>query len=350
MKKTRIGIIGSTGYVGAELVRLLATHPYITLQHLTSKSFSGQAFSDIYPALRGICDLKLEEDFNPAIANDCDLVITALPHGVSAKLVPTLLQAGLKVIDHSGDFRFRNFQVYEEAYKLTHPAPELLSSAVYGLPELYRSRLESASLVANPGCYPTCSLLALAPLIANNVIDSKGIIIDAFSGISGAGRKSDLAFSFCESTESIKPYGVISHRHTPEIEQELGFLAGKNMVISFTPHLAPIRRGMLASVYADLVDPGTAISDLENLFAEFYKDEPFVRLLDQKTLPETRYVENSNFIDIAIRKDERTGKIKIFSAIDNLGKGAAAQAVQALNIMQGYDETTGLAPLHGEHK
>lgn len=349
VEKTRVGIIGATGYVGVELVRLLSLHPEVTLTHLVSHSFIGKTFSDIYPSFRGICDLPLTGEEPEAVAADCDLVITALPHGVSSKVVPVLLSKGVKVIDHSGDFRYRKLSAYEESYGLSHPCPQLLEEAVYGIPELYRDKLASASLAANPGCYPTCSILGLAPLLSNKVINIKGIIVDAVSGISGAGRKADLAYSYCESSENFKAYGVAFHRHITEIEQEYSLLAGEEVYITFTPHLAPMKRGMYATIYADLLPAAEHMSaeDLHAMYASFYADDFFVRVLPLNAVPETKNVACSNFIDISIFKDNRTGKVKILSAQDNLGKGAAAQAVQTLNAMQGYPEGAGLSSLCG---
>ncbi len=348
MNNTRISIIGATGYVGVELVRILSLHPYVKISRLVSQSFAGKLFSDVYPSFRGICDIRLTDASPEEVAADSDLVITALPHGVSSKTVPILLQAGVKVIDHSGDFRYRTLKPYEESYGLTHPCPELLSEAVYGLPELYREKLAGAKLTANPGCYPTCSILGLAPLLSAKLIDNKSIIVDAVSGYSGAGRKSDLAYSFCETAESFKAYSVTMHRHTTEIEQELSFLADEDIMITFTPHLAPMKRGMFATIYASLLDSKEkSASELRELYMEYYKDDPFVRVLPEKGLPETGNVTCSNYIDLSVFKDERTGRVKILAAQDNLGKGAAAQAVQAMNVMQGYPEETGIGRMCG---
>ena len=348
MNPIRIGIVGATGYVGAEVVRILSGHPYVKMTVLSSRSYKGKKYSDVYPFYRGICDQEIVEADADYLSENCDYVIAALPHGVSAKLVPELLSKGLTVIDHSGDFRFRDKEPYEKAYKLEHPFPELLKEAVYGLPEIYREKLKSAKLAANPGCYPTCSILGLAPLLKNKLIQKNSIIIDAVSGYSGAGRKSDLDYSLCEAVESFKAYGVSNHRHTPEIEQELSSLAGEDICITFTPHLAPMKRGMLATIYSDLNDDNKRLSasDLLHIYKEYYKDEFFVRVLDENQSPETRYTSGSNFLDIGVFKDSRTGKIKILSAQDNLGKGAAAQAVQTLNVMAGFPETTALFSLN----
>lgn len=348
MKKTRIGIVGATGYVGMELLRLLILHRQFEITTLVSQSFVGQRFSDIYPAFRGLIDQTLSELSIEQLANECDLVVTALPHGVSSKVVPQLLDAGLKVLDHSGDFRYRKLEVYESAYNLSHPEPELLTEAIYGLPEIYRDQLAAARLAANPGCYPTCSILGLLPLLKNNLIDTNSIIIDAYSGISGAGRKADLAFSFCEAQDNIRPYGVIGHRHTSEIEQEAGLLAGleEAPAISFTPHLAPIKRGMLATIYAK-IKPEAAQTDLTEIYDQAFASETFVRLMPQGQMPETKNVSYTNFADISWAYDKRTGLVKVMSAIDNLGKGASGQALQTINIMCGLPEDTGLLAAGG---
>ena len=339
----QIGIVGATGYVALELVRLLSAHPKLDLARLVSHSQSGKRFSDIYPAFSGIVDLPLESFDAEQIAKTCDVVITALPHGISSKIVPELLERGLRVIDHSGDFRYRDVSSYEAAYHLKHPRPDLLAEAVYGLPERYRSEIRSARLVANPGCYPTCSILALMPLLHSGLINLDTIVIDAVSGISGAGRKGDVSWSYCETAEGFKAYGMVGHRHTSEIEQEYGLIAGRKhpLALTFTPHLAPLKRGMLATVYADLL-PGADPDKLPAYYEKAYSGEPFIRFLPGKTSPATLNVAYSNYADVSVLYDSRTRKVKAFCAIDNLGKGAAAQAVQSLNIMAGLPETTGL--------
>jgi N-acetyl-gamma-glutamyl-phosphate reductase len=339
----RVGIVGATGYVGVEIIRILMDHPDFQLTRLVSQSYAGKTFAEVQPAFARRVELPLGS-LDPAdLAANCDLVVTALPHGVSAAVVPDLLGRGLKVLDHSGDFRYKDVAVYEKSYKLSHPCPDLLAEAAYGLPELHRDQIASARLVANPGCYPTCSLLGLKPLLQAGVIRTDGIIIDAVSGVSGAGRKADLAYSFCEVDASFKAYSVNGHRHTSEIEQEAGLLAGlpQPPAITFTPHLAPIKRGMLATLYADLL-PGVDPASLPELFREAYQNEFFVRLMPAGQVPETRNVVYSNFADLAVFYDSRTRKVKVLSAIDNLGKGAAAQAVQAMNLMAGLPEATGL--------
>ncbi len=339
--KIRLGIIGATGYVGAELARWLVQHDSFELTLLTSQTFAGKPFSDVYPAFRGLLDLPCRTFDCDEAAQMCDVVITALPHGVSATMVPQLLARGLRVLDHSGDFRYRDVAVYEKAYQRTHPAPALLAEAVYGLPELYRAHMPAARLVANPGCYPTCTLLALAPALQAGAIRPDRLIVNAVSGVSGAGRQTDLSFSYCETDESFRAYGVVGHRHTSEIEQELSTLAGQPAVVSFTPHLAPMKRGMLATIYADLAD-GVQNGDLRQIYEKHYRDEPFVRFLPAGGCPETRHVTGTNLADIGLFTDPRTGRAIFLCAIDNLGKGASSQAIQSLNRMVGRDETAGL--------
>lgn len=338
----KVGIIGATGYVGAELVRLLHRRKDIRLTTVVSNSFSGQPYSDIYPAFRGTFDQVCDSLDIPALCEKADFFITALPHGVSTDITRQLVGNGKRVIDHSADFRFRDRSTYEKAYKLIHGAPELLEQSVYGLPELYREQIRDAVLIGDPGCYPTCSILAIAPALKNRMVSTDNIIIDAASGVSGAGRRSELPYSYCESDENYKAYSIINHRHTPEIEQELSFLAGRKVEVSFTPHLAPMKRGMLATIYMNLAKPIPYDHILE-AYREFYKNEPFVRILPPGTLPETRFVAGSNRIDISVNLDERFNRLIVLSALDNMGKGSAGQAVQALNIMAGFDETEGLS-------
>lgn len=336
-----VGIIGATGYVGIEILRLLSRHPGVKITTIVSQNFVGQKVSDIYPTLRNVFDMECDELDIESISKKADLFITALPHGVSKEVIPKLIALDKRVIDHSGDFRYKNVEVYEKWYGIKHQMPELLEKSVYGLPELYCDKIKDAQIVANPGCYPTCSILGIAPLLKNNIIETKNIIIDAASGVTGAGRSTDLPYQFCECTENYKAYKVSNHRHTSEIEQELSFLANENILVSFTPHLTPMKRGMLATIYGNLKKE-TSTSELINLYREFYKNEFFVRVLDEGKLPETKFVAGSNFIDISIVVDKRLNRVVVLSCLDNLGKGASAQAVQDLNIMCGYDEKTGL--------
>ena len=365
-EKIKVAIIGATGYVGIEIVRLLQNHPGVEITSVIGQSFVGQKISDIYPNLRGIFDIECSGLDVEHLPGQADVFINCLPHGISKDFIPLLLKKGKRIIDHGGDYRYKKVDVYEKWYKTKHELPELLDIAVYGLPELYREDIKKAKLVANPGCYPTCSILGIAPLLKHKLIDINNIIIDAASGITGAGRKAELPYNFCESTENFKAYNVSTHRHTSEIEQELSLLAAEEVLVSFTPHLAPMKRGMLATIYANLenglkcknvennskADLNTS-SDLDNkfdmttaelikLYKDFYKDEKFVRIMDEGKLPETKHVAGSNFIDIGIVLDKRLKRVVILSAIDNLGKGASAQAVQDLNIMCGFPEETGL--------
>lgn len=338
----KLGIIGATGYVGEEIVRLLARRKDIEITTVVSNTFEGKPYSSVYPSLRGIFDKVCEKLEIEKIAEKADFFITALPHSVSGEVVPYLISKGKRVIDHSGDFRFRDVSVYEKWYKTTHLAPQLTKDAVYGLPELYRDKIKNARLVADPGCYPTCSILGIAPALVNKLVSKKGIIIDAVSGVSGAGRKSELAYSFCETAGNFKAYGVCNHRHTPEIEQELSLLADEEVLVSFTPHLAPMKRGMLATCYLDLVASGITTEEIRDIYFDYYRNEPFVRVLPAGEMPETKNVAGSNFADIGVMVDQRLNKLIVVSAIDNLGKGSSGQAVQALNIMAGFNETEGL--------
>lgn len=338
---TRVGIIGATGYVGFEISRLLQRHPNFEITSLVSQSFVGQKFSDVYPSLRGILDIECISMDLDVICETSDIVITALPHGLSSEIVPKLLEKGKKVVDHSGDYRYKDLSVYEKWYKTEHKSPHLLQSAVYGLPEIYREKIKNATLVSNPGCYPTCSILGLAPLLKNNLISTDNIILDAVSGVTGAGRSTDLPLQFCECTENFKAYGVAKHRHTSEIEQEMSFLAAKDIMLSFTPHLAPFKRGMLVTAYANLLNKSST-KELIDLYKEYYNNEFFVRVLDEGKLPETKFVAGSNFIDVSLVVDDRLNRVIVLSALDNLGKGASSQAVQCMNIMSGYDEKAGL--------
>jgi N-acetyl-gamma-glutamyl-phosphate reductase len=338
----RIGIIGATGYVGSEIVRLLALRKDIEITLVTSNSFSGKPYSEVYPSLKGIFDKICVASDADKIADKADYFITALPHGVAAEIILVLLKKGARVIDHSADFRFKDRNVYEKWYKVTHMAPDLIKDAVYGLPELYREKIRNARLVANPGCYPTCSILAIAPALKKELVYTKDIIINAVSGVSGAGRKADLSYSFCETHENFKAYGVTNHRHTPEIEQELSLLANSEVQISFTPHLAPIKRGMLVTSYLNIKKPGMTTAHFHEIYQEYYKNEAFVRILPVGKLPETKFVAGSNYIDIGIMVDQRLNRLITVSALDNLGKGAAGQAIQTLNLMAGIPETTGL--------
>ena len=337
----RVGILGATGYAGAELVRLLCSHKDAEITMLASKSYAGQKMSEVYPYLKGVCDIVLEEADPELAAEKCDVVFTALPHGVSHEVIKALYEKGLKVIDLSGDFRYNDIKVYEEWYGVEHSCPELLKESVYGLCELHRDEIKNAQLIGNPGCYTTCSILGLAPLLANKLIETKNIIIDAKSGVTGAGRGLNLAYHFCECTETMKAYKVATHRHTSEIEQELSLIAGEEIKLSFTPHLIPMKRGIYATEYANLKKPCTK-EELIKMYKEYYKDEKFVRIYE-KGLPENNHVSGSNFVDIGLEVDERLQRVVVVSNIDNLIKGAAGQAVQNMNILFSLPEDEGLS-------
>lgn len=337
----RVGVLGATGYAGIEVVRILSRHEECNLTMLVSQTFKGQKISDVYQSLRGVCDLVCEELNVEEAAKRCDVVFTALPHGASKEVIPSLYRAGLRVIDLSGDFRYNDVKVYEEWYAQPHSAPELLKESVYGLCELHREEIKKTKLVGNPGCYTTCSILGLAPLVKNKLIDNSSIIIDAKSGVSGAGRGLGLDYHFCECTENMKAYKLGTHRHTSEIEQELGLLAGEEIMLSFSPHLVPMKRGIFATCYANLTADKSQ-EELVELYKEFYKGEYFVRVYESGTLPESNHVSGSNFVDMGIVVDKRLKRVIVVSAIDNLVKGAAGQAVQNMNLMFGLCEQTGL--------
>ncbi len=337
--KIKIAVLGATGYAGIELVRLLTAHPNADIEIVGSQSFAGQKISDVYPNLSGILDKECTELDLEAVSK-CDVAFCALPHGASKEVIPQILERGVKVIDLSGDFRYDDAAVYEQWYGEKHSSPELLKESVYGLCELHRGKIKNARLIGNPGCYTTCSILGTAPLLANRAVETKNIIIDAKSGVTGAGRGLKLAQHFCECTESTKAYNIAKHRHTSEIEQELSHIAGENIMLSFTPHLIPQKRGILATIYANLSGKYTK-SEILDMYKQYYKDEFFVRVKD--TLPETKHVAGSNFVDIGLEVDERLGRVVVVSVIDNIVKGAAGQAVQNMNILFGLDEKTGLA-------
>lgn len=335
-----ISIIGVTGYVGLELTRLLLGHPEVRFAHLVSSTAAGQSLADIYPQLAS-AKLPTLSDLNVnAICADSDMVFTALPHGQSQQVVAQLREKGAKVIDMSGDFRYDDPFIYAAWYS-RHDYPELLAESVYGMPELYRDYLKTADLIGNPGCYTTASILALAPLVEAGAIDLASIVVDAKSGATGAGRKPSQALHFCEIEGDAKAYSVGTHRHTSEIEQELGKLAGADVTISFTPHLLPIKRGILATSYAKLAE-GQNSNSIQEIYAEAYHAEPFVRVYEQGNLPQLKYVVGSNQLDIGFVVDLRTGRIVVVSCLDNLIKGAAGQAIQNFNIRFGFKETTGL--------
>jgi N-acetyl-gamma-glutamyl-phosphate reductase len=336
----RIGIVGASGYTGVELARLLCGCPDVMLSVATSRQYNGRKLAEVYPNLAGMVDIVCEDLQTEELAERADLFFTAVPHQTAMAIIPDLLQAGGKVVDLSADFRLHDATVYEKWYQ-KHTASELLAEAVYGLPELHRQQIKQARLVANPGCYPTSVILGLAPLLKAGAIDPETIIVDSKSGASGAGRAAQTGTLFCEVSEGFKAYKVGVHRHTPEMEQEISELCKKPVTISFTPHLLPMSRGILSTIYAKMVNPLTD-EGMSELYQGFYKDEPFVRMCAPGTFPATQFVRGSNYCDIGFKADSRTGRVVVLSAIDNLVKGAAGQAVQNMNLMCNLTETKGL--------
>ncbi len=336
----KAGIVGATGYGGQQLVWLLKSRADVEISFISSHSNVGTEFDEIYGNYKNFLNLRsIDMNEIPNHINNIDVLFLALPHGKAFELVELAYRNGVKVIDISADYRLKDENEYENWYGLKHGTPELLKEAVYGLPELFRDDVKNANIIANPGCYPTASILALAPLLKNGLIDTKSIIIDAKSGVSGAGRSANINNLYAEINESFKAYGLTNHRHTPEIEQEMSELSGEKITLNFSPHLVPMTRGILATCYANLKTQVTQ-EELYNLYEEQYKSEYFVRVL--KSLPETRWVRNSNICDIGLRVDKRTNRVIVVSAIDNLVKGAAGQAVQNMNLMFGIEETKGI--------
>jgi N-acetyl-gamma-glutamyl-phosphate reductase len=336
----KICIYGGSGYTGQELLRLLLNHPEAKVVSITSRRFAGVPVSEVYPVFAGRTDLVYTDDNPEALSDIADLVFLALPHGVSMEIAPIFLEAGKKVIDLSADFRIRDVSVYEFWYR-KHTAAPLIKEAVYGLPELYRDDIRGARLLANPGCYPTSVILGLAPALRLRLIDPSSVIADSKSGVSGSGREPQIASLFCEVAEGFKAYKVGGHRHTPEMEQELGILAGRQMTISFTPHLLPVKRGILSTLYGNLTKDVSTEEVLE-LYRKFYEKEPFIRVYRAGQFPNISSIAGSNFCDIGVTVDKRTGRLVAVSAIDNLVKGASGQAIQNMNLMYNLPEETGL--------
>ncbi len=336
----RIAVVGASGYTGVELLRLLSQHPDVELVSVTSRQYAGQSVGEVFPSLQGSLDLVFE-DVNPtALAGRVDLVFTAVPHQTAMGMIPELLDAGCRVVDLSADFRISDQSTYEAWYQ-EHTAPELLQEAVYGLPELFRAQISSARLIANPGCYPTSVALALAPLLEEHLIDASTLIVDSKSGTSGAGRAAKVDTLYCEVNEGFKAYSLPRHRHTPEIEQTLGRLTGSDVTISFTPHLLPVSRGILSTCYAKL-SKDLSLDVLHDIYLERYASETFVRVLPKGQLPNIAQVCGSNYCDIGLAVDDRTGRVIAIAVIDNLIKGAAGQAIQNMNLMFSLPENTGL--------
>ncbi|EGW39823.1 N-acetyl-gamma-glutamyl-phosphate reductase [Desulfosporosinus sp. OT] len=333
----KVGVLGATGYAGQELVRLLQRHEEVNDLYLSSSSVAGEDYDSVYPHWNGQNVGVLQDENVP----DLDVLFCALPHGLTAARTSTFLSRNIKVIDLGADFRLNSFQVYEEWYKIKHPASELLKDAVYGLPELYREQIRGQSLIANPGCYPTATLLALVPLLRKNLLHTRNVIIDAKSGVSGAGRGVSLGFHYSEVNENFKAYGVATHRHTPEIEQELSRAAGQPLIVNFTPHLVPMTRGMLVTIYAG-VQQGVKEEDLRGCWLEQYENEEFIHVLPQGTWPQTKFASGSNNAFLQLTVDQRTGNAVLIATIDNLIKGAAGQAIQNMNLVMGCTESQGI--------
>ncbi len=340
-KKLKVGIVGGTGYTGVELLRLLCAHPDVNLTAITSRGDAGSAVADMFPSLRGYVDLAFSDPAQAKLT-ECDVVFFATPHGVAMSQAQALLDANVKVIDLAADFRLQDTAVFEKWYKMPHSCPDVLHRAVYGIPELYRDKIKSAQVIGNPGCYPTTVLLGLAPLLEQGLIDlSVPIVADSKSGVSGAGRKAEVATLFAESSDSMKAYGVAGHRHHPEILAQLTQLAGADLQFIFVPHLIPMIRGMLSTIYVKLTAQGNQ-TDLQALYEQRYQDERFVDVMPTGSLPETRSVRGSNQIRIALHKQAESGYLTLVVVQDNLVKGAAGQAVQNMNIMFGLPENAGL--------
>lgn len=337
----KVGIIGSTGYAGNELVRILMGHKEVEIKWFGSRSYIDKKYYEVYQNMFQIVDDVCKDDNMEALANEVDVIFTATPQGFCASLVNEEVLSKVKIIDLSADFRIKDVSTYEKWYRIEHKSPEFIEEAVYGLCEVNREDVKKARLVANPGCYTTCSILTIYPLAKEGLIDMNSIIIDAKSGTSGAGRGAKLDNLFCEVNENMKAYGVATHRHTPEIEEQLGYASGEKVVLNFTPHLVPMNRGILATAYANL-KAGVTYEEVRAAYEKYYKKEKFVRVLDNGVFPQTKWVEGSNYVDVNFKIDPRTNRIIMMGAIDNLVKGAAGQAVQNMNLMFGLDETEGL--------
>ena len=335
----KVGIIGATGYAGSELVRLITQHPRAELVTMTSQSYAGQEYKEVYSNYSHL-DYVCEEEHIEEMAEKCDVIFLALPHGVASKKINADILSKTKIIDLGADFRIQDVDVYEKWYT-THYSKDILPEAVYGLCEINRDKIKGKRIVANPGCYTSCSILSLYPLVKEGMIDLSSIIIDAKSGATGAGRGLSLGNHYCELNESVKAYKVASHRHTPEIEEQLSIAAGQDIVLNFTPHLIPMDRGILATCYATLNKKYT-YEDIRKAYEKHYGNEHFIRLTKEGVFPETKWVKGSNFVDIGFTVDERTNRVIVIGALDNLFKGAAGQAVQNMNIIMGIEETTGI--------
>ena len=341
--KTKVGVIGATGYTGVELLRLLLNHPEVEVTVLTSRKYAGARIDEVFPSLTNRLRLKCEElDFD-GISKKTDFIFTAVPHKTAMETVPPFYHRGKRVIDLSADFRFKDSGVYERWYQ-KHTCPDLLQESVYGLPELHRQNIRSAKIVGNPGCYPTGALIPLIPLLRKGIVSAENIILDSKSGVSGAGRDLALGSLFCEVNEGVKAYKIFDHRHLPEIEQELSLLTQKKVTVTFVPHLVPMDRGILTTLYASLLKK-MKTEEVLNTLEEYYQGEPFVRVYPKGKVPNTKDVRGSNYCDIGVNVDEGSSRMVVVTAIDNLVKGASGQAVQCMNIMLGFPETLGLGGL-----
>lgn len=337
----KVGIIGSTGYAGNELVRLLLQHKEAKIMWYGSRSYIDKKYAQVYQNMFQLVDDVCMDDNMETLADMVDVIFTATPQGLCASLVNEEILGKVKIIDLSADFRIKDVKTYEEWYGIKHKSPQFIDEAVYGLCEINREKVKGARLVANPGCYPTCSTLSIYPLAKEGLIDMNTLIIDAKSGTSGAGRGAKVANLYCEVNENVKAYGVATHRHTPEIEEQLGYAAGEKVVLNFTPHLIPMNRGILVTAYASLKKTVT-YEEVKAVYEKYYKNEKFVRVLEENVCPETRWVEGSNYVDVNFKIDSRTNRIIMMGAMDNLVKGAAGQAIQNMNLMFGLDEAEGL--------
>ena len=342
----KVGIIGATGYAGNELVRLLMGHKDVEIMWYGSRSYIDKKYAEVYQNMFEIVEDTCLDDNMEELASKVDVIFTATPQGFLAGVLTEEILSKVKIIDLSADFRIKDVKTYEKWYKIEHKSPQFIEEAVYGLCEINRDKVKGARLIANPGCYTTCSILTAYPLVKEGLIDPDTLIIDAKSGTSGAGRGAKLPNLFCEVNENMKAYGVTNHRHTPEIEEQLGYAAGKEIVVNFTPHLVPMNRGILATEYAALNKKadGTlpTYGEVKAIYDKYYKNEKFVRVLEKDICPETKWVEGSNYVDVNFKIDERTGRIVMMGALDNLVKGAAGQAVQNMNLLFGFDEAEGL--------
>ena len=344
-EKITVGIVGASGYGGVQLVRLLLEHPQVTITYLGGNQSAGKDFAELYPYLNHCFHYTIEAIDVETIAQRCQVVFLSLPNGLGYTLAPQLLEKGCQVLDLSADYRFNDINTYTATYNIERDDKETIATAVYGLPELYREQVKTATLVGCPGCYPTASLLAIAPLLKQGLILPETIIIDAKSGTSGGGRKSKVNLLLAEADNTLSAYGVAGHRHTPEIEQICSHLAGVDIRVQFTPHLVPMVRGMLSTVYANLRDPGLVRDDLLTIYNAFYRSSEFVKILPNGVYPQTKWTAGTNLCYIGIEVDPRTDRVIVMSAIDNLMKGQAAQAVQCMNLMLGWEETVGLPQL-----